>query len=311
MPQHNPAGKFAYYYNDKGIVLGPKNFNGRMWDNSGDFNVEVAINRYGFRDKKDLRDSTQEDVFVVGDSFSFGYGVIEEKRYSNLFEASTGIRTYNISIPGNFEDYEKLISYAKDNGATIRKIIIGVCMENDLLDYHHRKKVAYTSSAYKRSYIQKVKNYLDYRSTTYNAVAALAHSNKGFEEFLKKIGIIGVSSEQINASTYQQDVLISSARKLKELVGSFQATILIIPSRGLWIGGNEKTEKIVHEKFTSMLVADGLRIVDMKPIFEEGGNPLQYHFPHNGHWNEKGHKLAAAALCAMINKHRFSRSDLI
>jgi len=123
LPDYNPSGRFAYYTNDDGIVLGQKNFKGRLWDNSGEFNHEVKINKFGFSDEKDLSLSTAKDIFVVGDSFGFGYGVEENKRFSNILETMFGVKVYNICIPGDFNDYYKFMEYALKNRATIKKSV--------------------------------------------------------------------------------------------------------------------------------------------------------------------------------------------
>jgi hypothetical protein len=44
------------------------------------------FNDKGFRDPKNLQESAKTDWFVLGDSFSFGSGVKEEQRFSNLLE---------------------------------------------------------------------------------------------------------------------------------------------------------------------------------------------------------------------------------
>ena len=48
---------------------------------------------------------------------SFGWGVEAKNRYSNILENLTNKNVYNISIPGNLENYELLIEYAEKNGA--------------------------------------------------------------------------------------------------------------------------------------------------------------------------------------------------
>jgi hypothetical protein len=135
LPVYDPSGMLEFYQNQDGVPLARENSISRQWRNTGDYNVAVRINQYGFRDSKDLSLSTVNDIFVVGDSFSFGYGVEEDERYSNLLETKLNTPIYNISIPTDFDGYEKLIAYAQKNGATINHLIIGVTMENDLANY--------------------------------------------------------------------------------------------------------------------------------------------------------------------------------
>jgi len=75
-----------------------------------------------------------------GDSvvnFCFQYG----KRYSDdQLNQMIGRPVYNISIPADIVGYQKLLFYARSRGANISTLIVGLCMENDLLDYSGRKK---------------------------------------------------------------------------------------------------------------------------------------------------------------------------
>ena len=110
-PQFNPAGRVVVFRNEDGVLLGKKNFSGRQWNSIGDFNVSIKFNNFGLRDKKDLSSSTEGDVFVVGDSFVFGYGVEEDKRFSNLLEQRIKLPIFNLGIQGtDFNDYDKIFS---------------------------------------------------------------------------------------------------------------------------------------------------------------------------------------------------------
>jgi hypothetical protein len=68
----------------------------------------------------------------------------------------------------------------------------------------------------------------------------------------------------------------------------------------LWAGNNIETERRVHEKLLQLLRESNVPVVDMKPVFEKEGNPLQFYFAHDPHWNSRGHALAAAELFATI-----------
>ena len=122
-------------------MLSHRNSSKRQWKNTGDYNVEVYSNHLGLRNRKNLKNSDENWIYVVGDSFSFGHGVSEGKRFSNLLETKYKIgEVVNISIPTDLDGYEKLISYAKINGAQIKHLILGFCMENDFKDYTKKKK---------------------------------------------------------------------------------------------------------------------------------------------------------------------------
>jgi len=308
LPAFNPAGKFAFYVNEAGIPLGPKNFSGRMWDPSGDYDVPVSINKYGFRDRKDLRQSTAKDIFVVGDSFMFGYGVTEDQRLSNLLEKQLAIPVYNIAMPGDFNDYENLIAYAQGNGATIKNLIIGVCMENDLGYYYHGdgpqgnlKQTLKVSSP-----LQTLKEFLGTKTTIYNILTFAIHQNRVLVQAGAKMGFVldKVKMGLINKDRGQdcKIAINDSVRKLQEIAKPFTTTIIIVPSRALWIGNERASENSVHQQFVKALREVSLPVIDVRPYLEEDGNPLQYYFKNDGHWNEKGQEKVAEIFLQYYNK---------
>ena len=101
----------------------------------GDYDISFKFNEYGFRDDKDIKDSTDGDWFALVDYFTMGWGVEQGDRYTDILQGLTGRRLFNIVVPNDFVGYDALLEYAKNYGATIKNLIIGVCMENDLRDY--------------------------------------------------------------------------------------------------------------------------------------------------------------------------------
>ncbi|MFA4903594.1 MAG: hypothetical protein WC600_12735 [Desulfobaccales bacterium] len=311
LPRFNPSSQFAFYYNPDGVALGPKSFRGHQADNSGDFHVTISINKYGFRDIKDFSTSTYHDIFVVGDSFSFGDGVEENERFSNLIESKLRIPVFNISIPGNFNDYEKYLKYAQANEAKIKNIIIGVCVENDLWDYssNNEKQNPYKISEKRASILVDIKEYLTKHSTTYFTIAWIVKHNVYLRNLFIKLGLIYDIPEVLNKSYFNESILNSSALKLKQISNGFKTIVLIIPSRSLWLGDNKEIESAVHNEFVRLVRNQGLDVIDMRPILEASGNPLQYHFPNNGHWNIQGHALAAEAITVRIKQTGLGRHN--
>lgn len=82
----------------------------------------------------------------------------------------------------------------------------------------------------------------------------------------------------------------------------YNAVILIIPSRGLWQGDRRTVESRIHDDFVRMLRSRDLSVIDLRPRFEQSAAPLEYHFPLDGHWNPRGHELAARNLIKYFAK---------
>jgi len=317
LPVYNPEGMVDFYYNaEDGVILGEKNFTGRQWKNTGDYNVAISINKYGLRDKKDLQNSTEKDLFVVGDSYGFGWGVEEDKRFSNLLAEKLDIPVYNISAgSSNVDSYEKLIEYAKNKGAKIGNLIISLCMENDLLNYNRnlypsnikniekieKKNTPFNVKLILKRLFFKIKGFLTKHSALYHAFLSVVHQNDVLCNIAIKTGLIIDNYDGIPKRRYSETVIASSVERVLKIAKPFKATVVIVPSRGLWIGKNRDTERQVHERVVTLLRDGGVNVVDLKLDFEKNGNPLQYHFKNDGHWNEKGHLKVAEAIASSLS----------
>lgn len=274
-----------------------------MWKKTGDYNVMVKINSRGLRDSKNLSDSRKDDIFVVGDSFSFGWGVEEYKRYSNILGDLLKKRVFNICIPGDIRDYGRLVLYATENGANIHNLIVGVCMENDL-HYSDASAESFIASQDKRRNILPIKYWLTAHSALYNFCVTTLHQNDMLRKIAIKMGLMMDNHSGIIKNIFSKPAINSTAEELAQIVKHYNSLILIIPSRGLWIGNNTKVEEKVHHTFIHRLKELGLNVLDMKPILEEGGQPLKYHFKNDPHWNREGHIKAAKAIAHYWNSAR-------
>ena len=74
-------------------------------------------------------------MMIVGDSFTYGFGVDEKARFSDLIEVKTGLNTFNVASPTHIKGYSELIKYARDNNIRSNKLLLAICMENDINDY--------------------------------------------------------------------------------------------------------------------------------------------------------------------------------
>ena len=294
-PAFNPSYMWRSRNYD-GVILGIKNSTFRHKHPLGDFDINIKINKYGFRDEKDISKSTPNDLLVVGDSFSFGHGVEEDKRYSNLLEKMIGIPVYNISIPVEIDGYAALVRYAKQNGAKMDNLIITICMENDLIDYE-KKESYYKSKAYENKKFKSFKKFLRKNSAFFNMINYLIVNNETLYKLAIKLGLLSHYRDFIRKNEYSEKIILSSVNKLLEITQQFDnVTVIVIPSRALWVGDNQETELKIHNRFCELLRENQLDIIDLRLIYEEGDDPFQYLFEHDGHWSEKGHLKVAEIL---------------
>jgi len=304
-PQFNPRAPLALQVMPEHFALGPPGVT--EWHSSpkGDFSVQIKFNQYGFRDTKDLKDSTGADWFVVGDSFTLGFGVEENKRYSNLLEDrfradGRSTRVFNFGVPGNFLDYQRLVHYAKSRGATIQHLIIGVCMDNDLEDYRTGESdwqlVKQWNTAL--SIKDRVRHWLKAHSALYITTSFVMESSPSMRRVLEKVGLANdlVAMDAAQKNKLDETVLRGGCDELVKLAAESPDTlVLIIPSRRLWLA-NKATESKIHETFVQMCRTAGLRVIDLKPVLEQSADPLGFYFAHDQHWSPRGQAAAAEEL---------------
>src|SRR5215472_14417339 len=83
------------------------------------FSVVYTINSLGFRDKprQTAKNGNTYRILLYGDSLIFGWGVLQEERFSDLTESrSHGLEIWNHSVPGYGLDQEILL-YEKEGEA--------------------------------------------------------------------------------------------------------------------------------------------------------------------------------------------------
>jgi hypothetical protein len=304
-PQFDPSGHVTFRVNKDGVPLSEKRGEFRQIKNTGDYNVLVKINQNGLRESKSLTKATPKDIFVVGDSFSFGWGVEEHERFSNQLESSIGRSVFNISIPTDFDGYDKLISYAENNGANISNLIIGVTMENDIRVYEQSttKEIKKPPISINVLNLSNLKHYLTARSAAYFLTTSIIHKNKVLKNFGIRTFLITPNLAALINRIPNERMIISSAKRLKRISQKFKSLILIIPSRALWTG-SEQEKNIAdnsHSLFISEIKKLKIQFVDLRAVFEETGNPMGFHFKHDGHWTAAAHKLAASQLNGKLN----------
>jgi hypothetical protein len=300
MPFYAPGSQIGFIPTTNGIVLGPINGTSRQVTPKGDFDVTSRFNAEGFRDGKNFREAGSNDWFAVGDSFTMGWGVAEEERFSNQLEkmfatAGEPARVFNIAIPDNIIGYQRLVRHAESRGAQVRRMVVGVCMENDVQDYRdgHGAWDSVSEAVHGRN---SVRDWLKNHSALYVALSFNLQRVAFLRGFLEKAGVARNAAQLSRSNAWNEEAVRQSAAETVKLIAGRPAVVLIIPARLLWAGENRATERRVHEAFVRELQQAGLRVVDMKPVLEKTGDPLACYFQSDPHWNPRGHALAAQEL---------------
>lgn len=100
-----------------------------------DFEVMYSTNRDGLRFQPDFLDTKAKKVAVLGDSFTFGYGVNDNETFTNkLNDLNHNYSFLNYGVPGYSTDQEYLLLKELLKDKTISQYVIVFYLGNDLLD---------------------------------------------------------------------------------------------------------------------------------------------------------------------------------
>lgn len=304
-PYFSPTAQVPFRLAAEGLALGPAGQTVRMATPKGDYNSTLRFNEDGFRDGKRLQEATDSDWFALGDSYTMGWGVEEEERFSNQLEhefKAHGLpaRVFNIAIPDNLIGYGRLLRYAESRGAKVRQMVVGICMENDLRDYRDGRGAWDMVDPGPSSKKEAAREWLKHHSALYIAASYGLQRFALTRKLLNKLGVARSIDELTGHNEWNETVLQTTRDELLKVVAGRDALILIIPSRNLWHGAYVATEQRIHESFIGMLREAGLRVVDVRPMLEAEGDPLGCYFKTDPHWNARGHAIAGRELFKAI-----------
>jgi hypothetical protein len=295
LPAFDPSGRFEFRHRVGSLSLGQPGIKQRQVKNTGDYDVAVNINRHGLRDTKDIARATADDLIVVGDSVAWGWGVEASDRFSDRLQAMTGRRVFNLATPTDLAGYEALLAYAKSLGAQIGQVIVAVSLETDLGSYS-----AVAERAEDRTQTADWKQWLAERSAAYLLLTTMVHQTPGLKALAVRAGAIVPNLEGMARNSYDAEAIEASAGKLQGLSTRHRLLVVLVPSRALWVGGNRAVEDRIHTALAAALAERGVALLDLRPLFEASGAPLGFHFATDGHWNARGHRLAAEAIAQCL-----------
>jgi hypothetical protein len=305
-PAFDPSGQYAFDYRVGDLRLATPGAIARQKKNTGDFDVTVRINRLGLRDDKDASRATGDDIIVVGNSYAWGWGVEASQRFSDLVQAKTGIRVFNVTVPGDLETDLELLRYVRTLGAAPPRLaIVAVGLEYDIHVYGAPPAVEATDEVPSvRGWLSDRRlafsHWLAGRSAAYVLALTAIHQTPWLNALGVRLGMIVPNFAGMSENVYAPEKIDTSVRLLQQIAQSQKTLVVLIPSRGLWVGSERADEDKTHRALVTALRDRGIDVLDLRAAFEAGGAPLQYHFANDGHWNERGHALAADAIAARL-----------
>jgi len=121
--------------------------------------------------------------------------------------------------------------------------------------------------------------------------------NKVIQKLLYKLHLARDIDQLILKNKIDQRAIDESMEKIEQIrTMSGRLVVLIIPSSGMWRGTQCDVERTFYEMTRAALVRHRFEVVDVFPEFMRRGNPVQFYFATDPHWNAAGHLTAATAL---------------
>lgn len=305
------SGRFmtSAYVPDYGrTTIGRAGFDGYFAQNNGDFRVRIGLNELGLRNPEPI-EKADEKIWVIGDSFTFGWGVEQNEIYSSILAKTSGVETYNVASPGtNVCGYQILIARMP---AKVRPkaVVVGLTLENDITLYDCKKagrEIAGMDdeSALLTPSLLNLKSLMTGNSALYNIAVAAIKRVQILNEWLVRLGL--VAREHVDKFIFDADSIDAITestvgeliRLRNQLAPKTPLAVLLIPAR-FEVRDGTPAHKLLRKAVTEELNRRGLPVIDPFEEFKRAGF-APTHFAHDGHWSPLGHKIAAQAAAVWL-----------
>ena len=121
-----------------------------------------------------------------------------------------------------------------------------------------------------------------------------------------KLKLINPNLDYIYYTKFSNKVINSTVNKLKNISKNYNSIILVIPFRALWYGDHMVETDKIHKTFINKLKNDKFNYLDLREVFEKNNDPLKnLHLFNDGHWNSKGHEIAAKEIFDEYFKNKY------
>ena len=292
-------------------VIGQPGFDGMFSNNNGDFQTHITINAFGHRESVPV-DAADGRVWIVGDSFSFGWGVNPTDTFAWQVGQLAGLKTYNIANPGtNVCGYQAAIARMP---ASIKPkaLVLGLTMENDLspLSCATQREQAEQSVASNDDHgsfqsFLGLKGWLKNHVAFYNFSVLTLKKSALARQFFSATGIMADIKVDISANNQgiASEAVKQTAKSIEDITALLPAhvpmIVLIIPSRLELIGHDADILRARRNAIAKQLNEIGITTVDpFKDLLDAGFDKV--HFENDGHWTAAGHMIAAKALAPAL-----------
>jgi len=326
----NPIGSFHWPDPVTGC-RGKPNFTGRF--RTRDFDVVVSQDELGFRRREEHPGlpHMQHDLYVLGDSFVWGYGVGQQEVFTNQMEPLLpGYRVHNLGLigAGTVEEYTLFKTYVYDHLRPGDQVLLAL-FGNDFGDNVGRyldERLHATIDADGKitlvppragTFANQLKSEFKDWSCLFNLVTycidRYRDSGSHTQDTTKATRIVP-STEAIVKATSDDSAEVRITRhflaELKKACDEKQAkfTVAYIPGEAelgeddiMSTGDLSPPEELAYRQaFERITKSLNITTIDLLPAMLDAKRTKRFErlsFPHDFHWNAAGHTVAAEAIC--------------
>src|SRR5205814_8550192 len=132
---------------------------------------------------------------------------------------------------------------------------------------------AYLVAASPLGSLTVVKAWLAEHSALRFALTRAVHASPRLETTAARLGLVVPNAQDAAESDISDEAIASSAERLHRLIDKRTAIVLVIPSRGLWLGSPEHRQAIsrADTAFIGQIRQAGIDVVHVKERIERGG----------------------------------------
>ena len=152
--------------------------------------------------------------------------------------------------------------------------------------------------------LEEAKYWLTHNSATYRMFTAAVQQNLWLRDLAVRANLLIPNIHGMTKNTYSQATIERSANRVAgEIAHRYKhSAILIVPSRGLWVGNNRFVEARVHREFIAALVARHLNVIDMRKTFEQRRRPTRKSFPQRRALEPKRPSISRRGACRGVQQ---------
>lgn len=287
-----------------------------------DFEVEIHTNSQGFRGVREYAPEKPPGTLralVLGDSFSFGWGVRDEEVWTARLEAESGhLEMINLSVPGYGLDQMLVAFRTLGKGWEADRVFISVFPEDfwrstrSFADTGHAKP--YFSLSGKGELILHNVPVPPPRTLRSGQFPSLIEQGplerilgqsilyRRLKRPLLKLGsdLGWVDPSLTEEWTIGQAILSELFREIR--ANRARPVLVIVPSE-TW--ANEKRVDTLRKSMLRLGQREGVDTIDLTPSFHQAiksSSLGKYYFEGDHHWTPEGHRLAAELIRDYLEK---------